>query len=182
VNIETDDRRYFYLEVSEEKKQNIPYFKSISFCRKSSPLHKAFCSKLLKYFLDYDISDFNLYKAPDTDALMDRKIHDLPPMTAFVYYMLITGVNTHKGVSWVREPTMKCVQLYAHEWATIKKKDVFGSLERSLGKILGRIGVTSKGSGAIHLGGKNYNFPALDSCKELFTKHYKINFDEDEKE
>jgi hypothetical protein len=67
VKIETGDRRYLVLTVSGKHKDDTAYFLQLEHERDSS----GFYEQLLKFFLNYDISKFNSYDIPKTEANQD---------------------------------------------------------------------------------------------------------------
>lgn len=70
-----DERRFFVLDIGNEHKQDNDYFEKIQI-----GLEEGGYENLLHYLLNYDLKNFNVYKVPETAALMDQKLHSLDPM------------------------------------------------------------------------------------------------------
>lgn len=68
VPASADERRYFVLEVSDCHIQDIPYFTKLN-----DQMENGGLSAMLHDLLDYDLSNFNVRKVPQTEALADQK-------------------------------------------------------------------------------------------------------------
>jgi putative DNA primase/helicase len=67
IKIESGDRRYLVLYVNGKHKGDFEYFEALKKEQKAD----GFYENLLKYFVDYDINDFNSYVLPKTEAKQD---------------------------------------------------------------------------------------------------------------
>jgi hypothetical protein len=67
IKIETGDRRYLVLDVNGGHKGDTNYFEEL----KKEQNEDNVYGQLLKFFLTYDIKDFNSYILPKTEAKMD---------------------------------------------------------------------------------------------------------------
>lgn len=81
-----DERRFFVLDVSEEKMQDRAYF---------SALHEEFegggRERLLHFLQHYDLSDFDVRKMPKTMALNDQKLFSMGTKEEWWYHKLEEG-------------------------------------------------------------------------------------------
>ncbi|MFA0081966.1 primase-helicase family protein [Vibrio breoganii] len=82
-----DERRFFVLEVSEDKKQDSHYF---------SDLHQDINSneamgQLFSFLKGYDIEEYNLAKAPITEAIQQQIMESLPSEAAWLNSVLENG-------------------------------------------------------------------------------------------
>ena len=81
-----DERRFFVLEMSEGHKQDHAYFETIK-----RDLEAGGFENLLHFLRTYDLSDFEVRKVPNTDALEEQKGHSLPPVQLFFRACLRDG-------------------------------------------------------------------------------------------
>jgi hypothetical protein len=81
-----DERRYFMLDVGEERKQDLAYFAGIM-----EQMDNGGCAALLHELLNHDVSKFQVRKVPDTDALDDQKKRSLKTEVAWLHEVLARG-------------------------------------------------------------------------------------------
>jgi hypothetical protein len=81
-----DDRRFCVIDVANSKKQNVAYFEEIWKEAESGGFEAA-----LHDFLEYDLSNFNVWNVPKTNALMDQKLHGLTGTRGWWYECLSQG-------------------------------------------------------------------------------------------
>jgi hypothetical protein len=81
-----DERRYFILDVSEEKIQDHAYFGAIV-----KQMDDGGCAAMLHELLHRDISTFEVRKVPNTDALDDQKKRSLKVEVAWLQEVLARG-------------------------------------------------------------------------------------------
>ncbi|MGF1757563.1 DUF5906 domain-containing protein [Photobacterium sagamiensis] len=82
-----DERRFFILEVSEQKKQDPAYFEALYTDINSSEVIGQF----FNFLQNYDLSRFNLHKAPKTAATDQQIIESLPPEAKWLQALLDEG-------------------------------------------------------------------------------------------
>lgn len=133
VSIEKDERRYLYLEVSEERKQDHQYFEAL---RKVID-KPEFTGKLLKFLLERDISSFNPRKVPQTKALGEQKLDNLDPLERWMYSCLRSGQLT--GGQWPARELSASLTSSAELWLESKKLEVWGDVSRKLGHLLKKL-------------------------------------------
>ena len=131
VRIETDERRYFFLEVSEAMKQNHEYFTKLTHLIKG----KDFAGKLLYILLNIDISNFNPRAVPKTEALAKQKLDNLPPLEAWLLHCLRKGSFTSDATLEARIRT-DLVTEAAKTWIDENRIQLYGDLPRKVGKLL----------------------------------------------
>ena len=89
VPASTGERRYFVLNVSDAHAQDTEYFGAIE-----AEMLNGGLAAMLYEFLHYDLTGFNIRKVPQTDALLEQKIHNLQnmePITAWYFEKLKDG-------------------------------------------------------------------------------------------
>ena len=99
-----DERRYFVLDVSEEKKGDIEYFKSLSNDINDKDIQAAFLHDMLKR----DIRSFHTGQIPETIGLKEQRYHSLDSAGKWVCDCLERGyfTSTVNG-EWVNEVSSK---------------------------------------------------------------------------
>jgi len=99
-----EERRYFVLDVSNEKMQNTAYFSSVK-----KEMESGGYEALLHYLMTLDISNFNVRDVPKTEALGDQKMLSLSPEQTWWYSRLVEGTQIDKFDEWERNVTTKAV-------------------------------------------------------------------------
>ncbi len=165
VSIEKDERRYLYLEVSEERKQDHDYFEAL---RRVIDDPK-FTGQLLQFLLERDISEFNPRRVPQTKALGEQKLDNLDPLEKWLYTILSNG--SINGQEWLaREQSNKLVE-HAENWLDAKRLEVWGDLNRKLGRLLKSVGCNRV---KVRQGNKTVwyqEFPTLNETRANFSKY-----------
>lgn len=93
-----DDRRFLVLDVSSNQKQNAEYFRMMGKAMKDGGYEA-----LLHFLLYRDISDFNVYDRPETEALRSQKMYSFSPEEKWWYDKLIDGVIIDGSEKWPDE-------------------------------------------------------------------------------
>jgi len=175
-----DERRFAVYDVGSKRKQDTKFFsemKRIMDLRGGNRL-------LLHEFMSRDISNFNPYKAPDTEALLNQKIESFSPLNAWLYECIreeqISGAGAFD--SWPKEISVEVLRkAYI---ANAKERGVRSymlSSQRFAQEIHKVIGATrlrtrlSNGQRAF-----KYALPSLDDARENMSRYvgHKINFEE----
>lgn len=81
-----DDRRFLVLDVGEENRRDNDYFKSMQ-----DQLQTGGYEALLHFLMTYDLTDFNVYGIPQTQALREQKMRTLGPEEEWWYSKLKAG-------------------------------------------------------------------------------------------
>lgn len=164
VIIEKDERRYLYLEVNEERKQDHAYFEKLHDVING----KGFSEKLLKFLQDRDISNFNPRQIPYTQALVEQKIDSLEPLEKWMYNALVDGKLT--GGKWPVRETSEAIVEAVEIWLDARKLSVWGDLPKKLGKLLSKLGF--KKERPMVNGERKYIYetPTIDEAKTKFCE------------
>jgi hypothetical protein len=83
---ERDDRRDFTLRVSESRKGDHAFWKDLY-----SEIENGGTEALAYDLLSMDLSDFNVRKKPNTQELLEQKLHSLGPIARWWYECLMEG-------------------------------------------------------------------------------------------
>jgi hypothetical protein len=97
-----DERRFFIIDVGEERKQDIPYFRSLM-----KGLAAGGSENLLHYLMTLDLEDYEVRVVPQTDALREQKLLTLGGEEQWWLERLMDG-RTTRG---------------CHDWQTSVQKD-----------------------------------------------------------
>lgn len=90
-----DERRFFVLDVSDNKKQNIQYFSDLK-----KKMNDGGREALLYYLLNYDISNFEVRSVPKTKALNEQKLLSMTPEEEWWYNKLEEGRILPEHEKW----------------------------------------------------------------------------------
>ena len=90
-----DERRFYVLDVAEDEKQNTRYFGQI---RKA--MSEGGRESLLHFLLNYDLTGFDVWAVPQTDALRDQKMHSMASEEAWWFERLMDGRVTSTCNDW----------------------------------------------------------------------------------
>jgi len=93
------ERRYFVLDVTNEKRQHGEYFQQLADQMKSGGGREA----LLHYLMSIDLTDWTVRTVPQTKALAKQKISSLDPIAEW-WYRKLDDASTHEDFGyWVDE-------------------------------------------------------------------------------
>jgi putative DNA primase/helicase len=173
IKIERDERRYLYLEVSEKYKQDAEYFDKLH----SAINQPDFCSKLLGYFLDFDITSFSPRNVPKTKALTNQKIDNLEPLDKWLYSILKAGGLAGEG--WAYHVPSSDLTNHAEDWLEHHKLSVWGDVSRKVGILLSNIKTerVKKRDGDKHIWYRQ--FKSLDETRQKFSEYLKADLEWD---
>lgn len=165
VSIEKDERRYLYLEVSEERKQDHDYFTKL---RKVIDAPN-FAGQLLGWLKSRDISDFNPRVVPKTKALSEQKLDNLDPLERWLFTKLREG--TFNGSEWPVRETSHNITSNAEFWLEHKRLEVWGDISRKLGHLLKKVGFKKyqarKGNDRVWM----WELPPIDEARKSFAQY-----------
>ena len=177
VVVESDDRRYFFLSVSEHVKQDKTYFSERAYMQQSHPDHHQFAEKLLQYLLTIDISDFDPHHAPVTEELVRQKLDSLKPEERWIYSILVNGgIVAGSWPTWM--DNQECYQACENWIDQRKMKPLYGNPATAIGRALNKAGIESKPHKTTP--GKTERvrvFPSLDHARQAFEHFLKGSID-----
>ena len=90
-----DERRFFVLEVGGANKQNHAYFKRIH-----DDLNAGGRENLLHFLMNLDLSEFEVRRVPQTEALREQKLLSMTPETHWFYDKLMEGRLMSNTMEW----------------------------------------------------------------------------------
>lgn len=97
-----DERRFFCLDVGDDKKQDHRYFEQLK-----SSLSETGLENLLHYLMNFDLSDYQVRKVPATQALQEQKMLSMDPLISWFYDKVWEGELFRKDGSWRTGPVLK---------------------------------------------------------------------------
>lgn len=105
VPVEARDRRFFVLDVGEERMQDTAYFARIADWMDTQKGYEA----LLHYLMTMDLSDFDVRKFPDTEARREQRKHSIGGFDEWWFGKLVEGRLL--GDTWPQHSW--CIELHA---------------------------------------------------------------------
>lgn len=181
VRASGDERRYFVLNVGEAHKQDSTYFAAML-----KQMDDGGYEGLLYYLQSIDLSDFNVRKVPQTDALQEQKLLSMSVEEEWWYRKLQNGRVLDSDSEWTK--VVSCDQLtvdfttYAEKWKFSRRGN-----ETALGRFLSRVcphvsktqrRVTveeyDQGGGTRRVSKRSYfyDFGSLDNCRSIWDTLY----------
>lgn len=98
VPADSDERRFFVLDVQDGQMQSSVYFSAIK-----EQLDNGGQEALLHFLLTFDLTDFNVRKIPRTKALMEQKLLSMDAEKEWWFHKLEDGRILSDHVRWERE-------------------------------------------------------------------------------
>jgi hypothetical protein len=166
------DRRFFVIQVGEKHLQDIPYFKAVC-----DQMDNGGREALLHYLMNYDVSDMDLRKYPQTAALREAKLLSSTPAQKYWYHILETGclhdsIEDGWGEGVVRTDYLYDKYIEFVNNMGIKHKATDTELGMQLKKMLPVDGFKKERKTVNEYKGtsrKNcYEFPSLAKCRNAF--------------
>lgn len=178
-----DERRFFVLEVGEDRKQDSTYFAKV---RKQ--LDSGGRQALLHYLLNLDLTGFDVRKVPQTQALREQKLLSMGPEEQWWYDKLHFGRAVDRHDRWEREvPTRQLQRDYVEALTRMGVQRRVSAT--ALGRFLARVcppgyPKTSQRLAEVSEEGLNgfehrrkerayfYTLPELAQCRALWDQRY----------
>ncbi|AAT69509.1 gp33 [Alphaproteobacteria phage PhiJL001] len=160
-----DSRRFMVLDVSDKRLQDSSYFAKIK-----NELNNGGRENLLRFLMDYDLSDYNVRRVPITEALLDQRMRTMPKLGQWWMARLDRGYVINPEDGWSRELEVE------HVWHSYVKdmqdqSEHYRATRIELGKFLSRAcpGIQRK---RVQTGGGGkrpvYHLPTLEECRDQF--------------
>jgi hypothetical protein len=162
-----DERRFAVLDIGDEQMQKSAYFQAIE-----DEISNGGAGRLLRYLLDYDLSEINLKQIPSTGALFEQKISSLSPEMSWWVDVLHEGTLPGDKHGEGSAPTQQLYRSYL-EHAKERGVNRRGS-DIQLGIFLHKyVPGLVKRRRSLGLGGTSrpwwYDFPSLATCRAAFA-------------
>jgi hypothetical protein len=167
-------RRFLVLDVSDKRKADFAYFKSLT-----DHINNGGLEAWAYHLANLDCSSIELRDIPKTKALFDQKLESLNSMNRYIYEILIDGNNCFSSSEgdWKLEiPKANLYQNYLEKAAEIgeKRRGDMIKFSNTLKTILG----VSEDRTTIHgIRERVWCFPSLDICRQRFDKHMEATID-----
>lgn len=175
------ERRFFMLDVCDNKIQDLEYFAAIDH-EYSNGGQQA----LLHYLMNYDLSNYKVRQVPKTAALQEQKVHSMNSEQEWWYAKLQAG-EVFDGQGW--PAYIFCTHLahdfvtYVRMWNTYSRASNSTRMGRLMAKVLPNGEACRRQLGGKHsvvdLDGETrqverprvYLLPPLDECRAHFVAH-----------
>ena len=168
-----DERRFFVIDISEDRKKDVPYFSKIH-----QELINGGYEAMLYDLLKHDGSNIKLENFPRTTALLDQIIESMNPVYKFWFEKLRSGrlmeSENHWGCLIEKETLYKQYSVFC-DTINMRYKKIPSQFGRQLLKICSDISTPYLKSSNIRK--MHYEFPELEKCRDLFEKVVKIKVD-----
>ncbi len=184
-----DERRFFVVDVSDEVKQDHNYFIAIKaqMERKDEKGKNAGYRALLNHLRTMDLTNFEVRKVPNTEALREQKLLSLSVVEEWWYQKLLTGCTLSSGEEWQTElPVEHMVTDYIKEVKrfNITKRGNATSMGRFLKQVCPDIETSSRKTGYeiqdpdghwtrhVHRRARWYTLPTLKKARSMWEEKY----------
>lgn len=184
-----DERRFFIVDVGEERKQDIPYFRKLM----RGMVQEGGQENLLHHLMTLDLEDYEVRQVPQTDALREQKLLTLGGEEQWWLEKLMDGRITRGATEWqtsVQKDRLQADYLrYAEEQRLFRRASptVLGRfLARMLPKgwprSVQRMTDVERDDGHGHSNVTReraywYDIPTLDVCRKMWDQKYGGPFD-----
>lgn len=170
-----DERRFFVLEVSDEKQGDHDYWRTLN-----KNIADGGAEAFLDYLLQVDLSAFNVRDVPQTTGLAKQKLQSLNALESFLFDGLVDGSLC--GHPWVAgdAPEIPCA-VFMERLAEYCQKHAQFRYARLSARYVGLHLLEMAGASKGQLTGVSrprcYRFPELNDARETFTKWARLGED-----
>lgn len=170
-----DERRFFVLEVSNERQGDHTYWRELN-----EDISNGGAAAFLDYLLNRDISKFNVRDVPQTTGLAKQKLQTLGSLDSLLFDCLIMGSIDNQ--TWGDE---KLIEVQCSRFAEIlteycqkHARHRYGDKSaRYVGLHISRMVGATKGQQASGSRARCYRLPSLTEARETFAKWAKLGDD-----
>jgi hypothetical protein len=170
-----DERRFFVLNVSEERKQDKAYFKALH-----RQMEEGGREALLHYLMTLDLSDFEVRNVPSTEALREQKEHNL---SAEQEWLLPIIEEAALPGYWPEATDDELQRVRRSNGAGPEAPGLYDLMRQSsprlrhksdaaLGRFLKQWGFENHKEQRGRVGWRGWRFPALLDLRALWTKKF----------
>ncbi len=156
-----EERRYFVLDVSEEKMQNTSYFGKII-----KDLQTGGYENLLWYLQNYDLEDFNVRKVPQTVALSEQKALNLRGYDSWIVDLAYEGRLPEGDTALIRKSACSSDNLLESCLKQFRNANKIG-----MGKFLRKLGLNRCPDN----NAKAWIFPSLSEFRKILSNAYGVS-------
>ena len=184
-----DERRFFVVDVGDEKKQNSDYFRAINdqMEMENAKGEGAGYRALLDHLRTMDITNFEVRHVPTTEALREQKLLSLSVVEEWWYQKLLNGCTLSNGDEWQTDlPVEHLVNDYVKEVKrfNITKRGNATAMGRFLKKVCPKITTSSRKQSFeimdedahwtrhVHRRTRWYHLPPLDKARAMWEEQY----------
>jgi len=167
-----DARRYFVLDVSDERKQDESYFARI----KDRFYKGEGKANLLHFLLSVDLKGWHVRNAPKTEALQDQKKRTFDSLREWLFISL-DRAGFVEGDDWPGYiTTQQLTNSYVHfaDQAKVSRRQTEMGIAEEMKK-MGAIGIKRDGR-------RGWQMPKVETCRSTFDDLYGGPFDWDDAE
>ncbi len=167
VPIDLDDRRFFVLNVSPHRKEDVSYFQALS-----EQMDQAGLAALLFDLLHEDLSAFDPRKMPPNDCAFDIKMKTAGSIEKFLFFILQEG---RLGKTSLRKwGYLPCEELYEDYKAWCQCEGLKQEVSSEFGKRLKKLLLVEKSRRSME-GDREwwYMMPSLEECRKRFQSFTK---------
>lgn len=167
-----DERRFFVLDVGSHAEQDNEYFAEMF-----EELDNGGRERLLHELLSFDLSQFNIWRIPQTKALLDQKLRSLDPIDDFLFNRFWEGSLLHGDDTWrtivVRDDFYGEYLKDATRMGIGRKRSCadFGKRLKKLVPGVGDARPSMEREPGVVKRTRCYSMPSLDECRAAFDKH-----------
>lgn len=176
VPASVDERRFFVLHVSSDRKPDRAHFDALY-----AEMDNGGPAAMLDYLMKYDLSDFDLRSIPQTSALIEQKLQSLGALEKWLYSCLYDGYIG--GFAWDNERFLMRTQTAYHDYTQHHKAHSYEGkplIDATWSKTIRKV-LFKNDQPLIIDGGKptddngyrlpHTSFPALTEAREAFERY-----------
>ena len=175
VHLDRDDRRFFVLNISDKKKEDSVYFDKLCHWAENGGYES-----LLHYFLNYDLTQFNIRAIPQNKAAFNLKIQSAPSAEKYFFYIFSDGqfhlkvpdiqLNLKNSTTITRRDLYND---YSHWCEAQKIRDIADKVNfgKALKKIFPKLN-SEKRKLVEERSKRAYELPNLIECRKCFEELY----------